>query len=179
MEVNTEKKKKEWKDVNMFASREQDLREGGCTRGQLFLLGSLVILLALFSLNSMSNWGPWVIHQCSPQQQHPSLLTASTASPENQKHWFPHRGAWSDCHSSLPPEPRSCEFPMHAWAVGSMMRVLAGILICVSFNVPCHLCGMWWAEKWSARSGLCDLPVFPSLRPFSLVLSSFLFFPLC
>uniref|UniRef100_A0A8D2JN64 dolichyl-phosphate-mannose--protein mannosyltransferase n=1 Tax=Sciurus vulgaris TaxID=55149 RepID=A0A8D2JN64_SCIVU len=67
-----------------------------------------------------------VIHRHSPQQPgspQPSSLPAHP-HPENGKQRFPHKGAWSGCHSPLPPEPKNSGFPVSPRAVWSLMRHL-------------------------------------------------------
>ncbi|XP_024431569.2 protein O-mannosyl-transferase TMTC1 isoform X2 [Desmodus rotundus] len=68
-----------------------------------------------------------VIHQCSPQKPgspQPSSLPAHPLRENGKQQRFPHRGAWSGCHSPLPPEPKSSGFPASPRAVWSMMRYL-------------------------------------------------------
>ncbi|XP_023608081.1 transmembrane and TPR repeat-containing protein 1 [Myotis lucifugus] len=67
-----------------------------------------------------------VIPQRSPQQPgspQPSL-PAHPLRQNGKQQRFPHKGAWSGCHSPLPPEPKSSGFPVSPRAVWSMMRYL-------------------------------------------------------
>ncbi|XP_035875101.1 protein O-mannosyl-transferase TMTC1 isoform X1 [Phyllostomus discolor] len=80
-----------------------------------------------------------VIHQRSPQQPgspQPASLPAHPLRENGKQQRFPHRGAWSGCHSPLPPEPKSSGFPASPRAVWSMMRYWAGLVDCVSFHHP-------------------------------------------
>uniref|UniRef100_A0A8D2JNN3 Protein O-mannosyl-transferase TMTC1 n=1 Tax=Sciurus vulgaris TaxID=55149 RepID=A0A8D2JNN3_SCIVU len=90
-----------------------------------------------------------VIHRHSPQQPgspQPSSLPAHP-HPENGKQRFPHKGAWSGCHSPLPPEPKNSGFPVSPRAVWSLMRFLTYSYL-LAFNVwlllaPVTLCYDW------------------------------------
>ncbi|KAM5251767.1 protein O-mannosyl-transferase TMTC1 isoform 2-T2 [Hipposideros larvatus] len=68
-----------------------------------------------------------VIHQHSPQQPgspQPASLPAHPLRENGKQQRFSHKGSWSGCHSSLPPEPKSSGFPVSPGAVWSMMRYL-------------------------------------------------------
>nr|XP_019591600.1 PREDICTED: transmembrane and TPR repeat-containing protein 1 [Rhinolophus sinicus] len=68
-----------------------------------------------------------VTHQHSMQQPgspQPSSLPAHPLRENGKQQRFPHKGSWSGCHSSLPPEPKSSGFPVSPRAVWSMMRCL-------------------------------------------------------
>ncbi|KAF6340652.1 transmembrane O-mannosyltransferase targeting cadherins 1 [Rhinolophus ferrumequinum] len=66
-----------------------------------------------------------VTHQHGTQQPgspQPSSLPAHPLRENGKQQRFPHKGSWSGCPSSLPPEPKSSGFPVSPRAVWSMMR---------------------------------------------------------
>ncbi|XP_032972564.1 protein O-mannosyl-transferase TMTC1 isoform X2 [Rhinolophus ferrumequinum] len=68
-----------------------------------------------------------VTHQHGTQQPgspQPSSLPAHPLRENGKQQRFPHKGSWSGCPSSLPPEPKSSGFPVSPRAVWSMMRYL-------------------------------------------------------
>ncbi|KAM5251769.1 protein O-mannosyl-transferase TMTC1 isoform 4-T4 [Hipposideros larvatus] len=91
-----------------------------------------------------------VIHQHSPQQPgspQPASLPAHPLRENGKQQRFSHKGSWSGCHSSLPPEPKSSGFPVSPGAVWSMMRFLTYSYL-LAFNVwlllaPVTLCYDW------------------------------------
>lgn len=114
---------KELKHLRMVASRSRTL---GWGRDCYFLLQALSFCLTSFRSNG-------VILQRSPQQPgspKPSL-PAHPLRQNGKQQRFPHKGAWSGCHSPLPPEPKSSGFPVSPRAVWSMMRYCAGLLDCM------------------------------------------------
>ncbi|ELK25732.1 Transmembrane and TPR repeat-containing protein 1 [Myotis davidii] len=93
-----------------------------------------------------------VIPQRSPQQPgspQPSL-PAHPLRQNGKQQRFPHKGAWSGCHSPLPPEPKSSGFPVSPRAVWSMMRYCAGLLDRVRFHHP--VSPMWADRRTEALS---------------------------
>ncbi|XP_006895136.1 PREDICTED: transmembrane and TPR repeat-containing protein 1 isoform X1 [Elephantulus edwardii] len=91
-----------------------------------------------------------IIHQCSLQQHgspQPSSLPVHAHRENGKQQRFPHKGAWSACHSSLPPEPKTSGFPVSSGAVWSLMRFLTYSYL-LAFNVwlllaPITLCYDW------------------------------------
>ncbi|XP_032972565.1 protein O-mannosyl-transferase TMTC1 isoform X3 [Rhinolophus ferrumequinum] len=91
-----------------------------------------------------------VTHQHGTQQPgspQPSSLPAHPLRENGKQQRFPHKGSWSGCPSSLPPEPKSSGFPVSPRAVWSMMRFLTYSYL-LAFNVwlllaPVTLCYDW------------------------------------
>uniref|UniRef100_A0A8C0XML5 dolichyl-phosphate-mannose--protein mannosyltransferase n=1 Tax=Castor canadensis TaxID=51338 RepID=A0A8C0XML5_CASCN len=81
----------------------------------------------LFSLSSKQEKSSnGIIHQHSPSQPgspRPCSLPAHSHR-ENGKQRFPHKVAWSGCHSPLPPEAKSSGFLVSPRALWSLMRYL-------------------------------------------------------
>uniref|UniRef100_G1R109 dolichyl-phosphate-mannose--protein mannosyltransferase n=1 Tax=Nomascus leucogenys TaxID=61853 RepID=G1R109_NOMLE len=69
----------------------------------------------LFSLSNKQDKSP-------PASLHPFSCHPHRENGKQQR--FPHKGAWSGCHSPLPPESKSSGFPVSPRAVWSMMRYL-------------------------------------------------------
>ncbi|XP_014442516.1 protein O-mannosyl-transferase TMTC1, partial [Tupaia chinensis] len=69
-----------------------------------------------------------VVHQRSPQEpgspQTSSLPTHPQQRENGKQQRFPHKGAWTGCHSPLPPEPKSSAFLVSPRAMWSLMRYL-------------------------------------------------------
>ncbi|XP_016054581.1 PREDICTED: transmembrane and TPR repeat-containing protein 1 isoform X1 [Miniopterus natalensis] len=90
------------------------------------------------------------IHQRSAQQPgspQPSSVPAPPLRRNGKQQRFPHKAAWSGCHSPLPAEPKSGGFPVSPRAVWSMMRFLTYSYL-LAFNMwlllaPVTLCYDW------------------------------------
>ncbi|XP_020035551.1 protein O-mannosyl-transferase TMTC1 isoform X3 [Castor canadensis] len=104
----------------------------------------------LFSLSSKQEKSSnGIIHQHSPSQPgspRPCSLPAHSHR-ENGKQRFPHKVAWSGCHSPLPPEAKSSGFLVSPRALWSLMRLLTYSYL-LAFNVwlllaPVTLCYDW------------------------------------